>query len=362
MGTFGIISADSHVYEPPDLWARYLEPAFRSRAPRIIQEGDAEKIVFDGMEPMTFGLNAAAGMKSEEMKRGARHADGPRGGWDPHARVKDMDLDGVDAELLYPSLFGIYRIPDPEYKFACFRAYNDWLADLCGAYPKRLAGAGLVAIEAIEAAVQELRRIARKGLRSASITCSPPEDQPFSHPRYEPFWREAEALGIPLSLHAITQSKQDARPSEFMVSYSISPVVTQESIATFIASGVLERYPKLTVVSVENDTGWAGTFLRRLDHAFERHRFWSGSGTRLTMRPSEYFHRQVYLTFQDDKPGLAARYFIGVDNLLWASDYPHSDSTWPESHRFIQQQMGDLPEIERRKIVHDNAAKLYGFA
>lgn len=362
MGKFNVISSDSHVYEPPDLWAKYIAPEYRSRAPRVVRDGETDKYVIEGLEPAPFALNAAAGKKSEVLSNRGKHEEGPRGGWDPHARIKDMDLDGVDAEVLYPSLFNLFRIPNPEYQLACFRAYNDWMADLCSVYPQRMTGVALLPIDDTEAAVGELRRTAKKGLRSATIACAPKDERPFSDPRYEPLWAEAEAMGMPIALHAITEARREATSAEFLVMYSTSPVITQRSIATFIASGVLERHPKLKIVSVENDIGWAGTFLRRLDHAFNRHRFWSGSGTRLTMRPSDYFHRQVLMTFQEDKPGIAARYHIGVDNLMWASDYPHSDSTWPESRRFIQEQFGDLPEAERRKIVHDNAARLYGLS
>ena len=362
MGTFGVISADSHVYEPPHLWPQYIDPEFKDRAPHVIQDGADEKYVIDGLGASTFGLNAMAGKKSEDLSPGSKHAEGPRGGWDPEARVKDMDLDGIDAEVLYPSMFNLFRVPDSAYQAACFRAYNDWLADLCGSHPERLTGVGLIPLEDADSGAGELRRVAKKGLRSGMIACAARDDRPFSDPSYDPLWAEAEALGMPIALHAITEAQRQGAGYEFMVTYSTMPVITQRSLAVFIAGGVLERYPNLKIVSVENDIGWAGTFLRRLDHAFERHRFWSGSGTRLSKRPSEYFQGQVLMTFQEDKPGIAARDFIGVDSLMWASDHPHSDSTWPESRRFIQEQFGDLPGEERDKIVRGNAAALYGLS
>jgi len=131
------------------------------------------------------------------------------------------------------------------------------------------------------------------------------------------------------------------------------------SLTTLLAYGVLERFPGLKLVSAENDIGWVATYKARLDHAYERHRFWSDTGNKLKMLPSEYVNRQAYLTFMYDKPGVDNRHHIGVDKIMWASDYPHSDATWPESDKFIQWQFGGLPADERRKIICDNAKALY---
>ncbi|MBM3947602.1 MAG: amidohydrolase, partial [SAR202 cluster bacterium] len=238
----------------------------------------------------------------------------------------------------------------------------DWIADFCASHPDRLAGAGVISLEDIGLAVQQLRLVARKGLRTGAITHAPPEDQPYSHPRYEPFWAAAEEIGIPISLHAVTAARRRRMQSqEFMVFYPSAVVDIQYSLSHIIVSGVLERHPRLKLVSVENDIGWVGTYLARIDHAYERHRHWTGSGKRLPARPSEYFRRGVSLTFQFDKPGVETRHHVGVDNIMWASDYPHSDTTWPRSREFIQWQFGDLPEVERHKIICGNAAKLYSF-
>ena len=360
MKKLGVVSADSHILEPPDLWRKYIEPAFRHRAPKIVSGPAGDKFIVDGLDPISISLVTAANTKPEETKADIRQSERIAGGFDPKARVKDMDLDGIDAEVLYPSLFALYTLTDVPYQAACFRAYNDWIADFCAAVPGRLAGSARTGLEDVDVAVRELRRVAKKGLKTIAITHAPPPDQPYSHPRYEPLWAAAEETGIPISLHAVTSArKKGFGPGEFLVFYSTAPVDIQTSLAHIIVSGVLERHPKLKLVSVENDIGWVGTWLGRLDHAFERHRFWSASGTKLPMKPSEYFHRSIYLTFQADKPGVENRKFVGVDNIMWASDYPHSDTTWPRSREFIQWQFGDLPEEERYKIVCGNAARLY---
>ncbi len=361
MVSYDVVSADSHVYEPPDLWSRYIDPAFRSRAPHFVRQDGADLFVVDGFAPKFIGVQASAGLRSEELRRDGRHDQGRRGGWDPHARVKDMDTDGVAAEVLYPTLaLGLYRIKDVDYQLACMRAYNDWLADHCAAYPDRIVGVGLVPLADVEAGVAELRRLRDRGLRGAAITSMPRVDQPFHDPRYDPFWAEAQALDVPISLHVFSEDREGMQAGDFIVRYSFAPARIQETLATFISFGVLERFPKLQLISVENDIGWAGTYLARLDHAFERHRHWTGSGTRLTMRPSDYFRRQVFLTFMVDKAGVDNRAHVGIDNIMWASDYPHPDSTWPDSQKFIEMQFAGVPAAERRKIVAENACRLYG--
>ncbi len=355
-----IVSADSHVYEPADLFVEYIDPEYRSRAPRIVRHGDVDKWQLEGVPLRNVGLVTAAGMRPEEIRDDIRHEEGRRGGWDPHARVEDMDVDGVDAEVLYPSLFPMFRIPDKGLKSASLRAYNDWLADMCAAYPDRLIGIGLIHLHDIEAAVQELRRVAGKGLRGVGIHSLPPDERPFGDPVYDPFWAEAQDTRTPISLHLFTHDVGErAQPKHPMASYVTAPVEVQEALATLIGAGVLERFPELKFISVEADIGWMPTFLARMDHYFQRHRFHRGTSQDLTMAPSDYFHRQVYATFIQDKPGVDNRHHIGVENIMWSSDYPHSDSTWPESRKFIDLQFGGLPEEDRRKIICDNAAGLY---
>lgn len=358
---YHVVSADSHVVEVPDIWANYMDLAFRSRAPRVVNQGGKDTWIVEGLEsrPLPM-LVSMAGVKSENLKTEGRLEDLHKGGWDPHARIKDMDLDGMDAEVLYTSMFNLFRIPDPVYKSAVFRAYNDWLADYCHAYPDRLIGIGLIALDDIETAVAELRRMAQKGLRGAAIPSLPRLDQSYGDPRYEPFWAEAQELEMPLSLHVNTsEATIIPQTPEYIVNFTMFLAQIQMSVATFIACGVLERFPRLKLVSAENDIGWAATYKARMDHAYERHHHWTHTGSRLKMLPSAYMDRQVYLTFMYDKPGVDNRQHIGVNNIMWASDYPHSDATWPESRKFIEWQFGGIPEADRRKIVCDNARALY---
>lgn len=276
-----------------------------------------------------------------------------------------MALDGVTAEVLYTTLgFRQFWLGDAALQRACFRVYNDWLAEYCAYAPKQLAGLALISLYDIEAAVQELHRCAKLGLRGALIWCLPPEDRPYSSPDYDPFWAAAQEAQLPISLHGITGMGPESHftvrvPTDRYVRSLIISHEVQRSITVLIFSGVLERFPRLRIVSAENEAGWLPFFLQKLDQANDEYRYLFP--TDLTMKPSDYFRRQVYATFIDDPVGVTCRHFIGVDNIMWSSDYPHTVSTWPNSQEVVARDFQDVPDDERQKIVRDNAAQLYGF-
>jgi predicted TIM-barrel fold metal-dependent hydrolase len=212
----------------------------------------------------------------------------------------------------------------------------------------------------VTAGVAELERARRLGLRGALIWSSAPDDRPYSDPSYEPFWDAAEAAGTPLSLHLGTGATPLAGTAGMLaVAYMFTHHAAQRSLAQMIFGGVFERHPELRAVSVENDVGWIPHWLERIDHAGEKFRAFH---PHLTLRPSEYFRRQVAATFQEDRIGIRLRDTLGSGALLWASDYPHTDSTWPHSRAVVARDFADVPGDELRAIVHDNAARLYGFA
>ena len=360
MSNAQVISSDSHVYEPGEMWSRLIDPKFRDRAPRIERQGEVDRFIVDGLPPHPIGAQAVAGRDPKLFTKEGKHEDGRKGGWEPNARLVDMDKDGVAAEVLYPTLaFSMYRIGDLDYRVACMDAYNRWMAEFCNAGKGRLIGLGLVSLHDIESAQRQLKDIASLGLKGACITAVAPEDKPFGHADYEPFWAAAQDSQTPLSLHVFTESKATQESADFLVRYSVVPARIQQTITTFISYGVLEKFPGLKLVSVEVDVGWIPNYLQRIDHAFERHRHWTGTGQRLTMQPSEYFRRQVNATFMEDRAGVLLRHQAGLHNIMWASDYPHADSTWPNSQKVIAAQFEGVPEDEKRRITHDNVLDLY---
>jgi uncharacterized protein len=281
--------------------------------------------------------------------------------WDPELRIKDQERDGVSGEVLYPSLgMRLFQMEDGELRAACFGAYNDWLADYCAYDPRRLAGVAMVSLDDPLAGVEELRRAAKKGLRGAMIWGAAPAERPYSDPSYDPFWAVAHDLGMPLSLHILTERRGGSDFQSVMKGYPALHHAVERSLTEIIFAGVLERFPNLRFVSVENDIGWIPHFLQRLDHAFEKYRYLEKET--ISNPPSYYFRRQVAATFQDDRVGVVMRSFIGVKSLMWGSDFPHSDSTWPNSQAVLEEHTKNLTLEERNWICHDNVAELYGLS
>jgi predicted TIM-barrel fold metal-dependent hydrolase len=370
-----LVSADSHVNEPGDLWVERIDKAFRDRAPRVVDNLPGRQpgsyLVLEDIPPIHLTQGLGAGKKPEELPnffQQTTYKDARRGGWDPAERLKDMELDGVEAEVIYTTLgFRQFWFKDAALQQACFRAYNDWLAEYCSYAPKQLAGLALISLYDIEEAVRELHRCRQMGLKGAMIWASPPEDRPYSSPLYDPFWAAAQDLHMPLSLHAITGMGPESQATRTM-GREIQPVdrylraVTgadevKRTLTVFIFSGVLERFPGLKLVSAENNVGWLPFVIQRWDQAHATSRYMQT--TPLKLRPSEYFHRQVYATFIDDSVGVENRHQIGIDNIMWSSDYPHTASTWPHSQDIVARDFKDVPAEEKWKIVRENVTALY---
>ena len=363
-----LISADSHVTEPPELWTRRIDKEFRDRAPRtaetVIDGKAGTYFLCDGLAPRTIAHGIGCDNTAEELPEFFEDLTLDRaraGGWDPAARVKDMDTDGVDAEVLYTTYgFRLFWLEDARFQEACFRAYNDWLAEFCRHDPKRLIGLGLISLYDLDNAVKELERCARLGLRGVLIWCSPPADQPYSSRSYDRFFATAQDLGMPISLHAVTGMGPESQwfGDDRYLHFMYFPIEVQRSLTTLICSGVLERFPQLKLVSAENDIGWIPHFLQRLDGLQElfRHLY----PRPMNLKASEYFYRQVFATFISDPVGISQRHRAGVENIMWSSDYPHVGCTWPKSLEIVDRETAKLPRAEVAKIVGENAARLYG--
>ncbi len=366
-----VLSSDSHVFEPPDLWTKRIDAAFRHRAPRMVRVDGADEIVIEDNQVLSgIGLISNAGARFEHPEtisgRG-RFEDVHRGGYDPDQHLKDMALDGVSGEILYPSqgLF-YFRIADGALMSAIFRAYNDWLAEFCASDPSRLKGIAMINLDDVGDGVRELERAAKLGLAGAMISELPLEERRYDHPDYEPFWAAAESLGLPLSLHTATRRQGKIRGTGPKTLRDASSRATKAfgpatSMCDMIFSGVFERYPRLRLAIVEFELSWAPHLLDSMDYTYrERHeeaivRFKDG------MRPSDFFHRNVVLSFQEDAVGIRLRDVIGVDNMMWGSDYPHSESTFPQSRKILADILAGVPEHEQAKIVGANTARVYGF-
>jgi predicted TIM-barrel fold metal-dependent hydrolase len=362
--SFPLISADSHVTEPSGCYVDHIDPAFRARAPRLRHlEGVGDVFEIDGMKrPVPMGLVAAAGKPAHEIRiQGTRFEDMHRGGWDPAARLADQDRDGVAAEVIYPTVgMVLCNHPDFDYKKACFDAYNRWIAGYCSGAPERLLGVGQTAMRTPAEGIEDLRAIRDLRLRGVMLPGNPAVED-YHTAAYDPFWAAAVEVGLPLAFHILT-SRSDGTWTRGPAMNGFLAIIRgcQDILGTLILGGVFERHPDLRVVCVEADAGWVPHYMYRMDHAYARHRYWLPAGQALSRRPSEYFRQNVYVTFQDDSVAFQTADLMNWRRLLWANDFPHSDSTWPESRRVLAEQTAALSPEQRRAIVCDNAAALYG--
>jgi uncharacterized protein len=371
--TIPCISADSHVTEPPGTYVDRIDPAYRDRAPRLANHdalGDV-MLIDNGLSLVPFWLVAAAGRPTEEvvLDSGRTFDELHRGGWDPEARLTDQDTDGVVAEVVYPSVgMLLCNHPDADYQRACFNAYNEWIAEFCAFAPDRLIGIGQTALRDPAEGIRDLEAIKALGLRGVMLPGVPPSVNAthgggdYDDPMYDEFWDAVVELGLPPSFHILT-SKSDTPFSPNIRGPKLNNFMAiirgnQDIIGTLIFGAVFERHPELRVVCVEADAGWVPHYMYRADHAYDRHRNWLTAGE-LSRRPSEYFHDNVYLTFQDDWVAFRSAHLMNVERLLWANDFPHSDATWPESQHLLAEHAAVLSEHDRRRILHDNTAELY---
>jgi predicted TIM-barrel fold metal-dependent hydrolase len=369
MPPYKLISSDSHVTEPADLWQKRIDPKFRHRAPFLAHEEHGDQWYVDGNLKFGVPSNVQAGVRFDDPSRISLEGryEGPHmRGLDPDSHVQDLDLDGVAGAVLYPSQgLSLYLVPDGELVSACFRAYNDYVAEFCRPYPDRLKGIGMINVDDVGDAVRELQRVARMGLAGVMIPIAP-LDPPYTHPDYEPVWAACQDLALPISLHTGA-----IRATTFVdvIALNLDPVrmtnkevKAREALAAMIFSGVFERYPKLKCGSVEFEVGWAPFFIERMDYYYKErpagHRGYRFKGDAL---PSDFFHKNVFISFQEDELGMQLRHHIGVDNLLWGSDYPHAESTFPRSREIVERILTGVPHEEKVKIAGENAARVYQF-
>jgi len=361
MSDYPIISADSHITEAPTTYTDYIDRAWLDRAPRIQSSDKGDIYWIDGNKiPVPLGIVAAAGKPAEQIRMlGTRFEDLHRGGWDPQARLADQARDGVAAEIIYPTVgMAICNHRDVDYKRACFEAYNRWIAEYCSAHPQRLLGCGQTAMRTPDEGIADLQAIKASGLRGVMMPGHPGVED-YDSTVYDEFWEAAVALGLPLSFHILTT--RDSAPTRGPRMNAFLSVIRgcQDIMGTMVLGGVFERHPKLRIVCVEADAGWVPHYMYRMDHAFKRHRNWLPPGQELSKLPSEYFAENIYTTFQDDWVAFKTVNLMNWHRLMWANDFPHSDSTWPWSQEMLAEHANDLTPEQRRAILCDNVAELY---
>jgi uncharacterized protein len=370
-----LISCDDHLdlnQMPADLWTSRLPEAWRDRAPHIEQRNGRALWICDG-ENWGAWLGQPSGPGGPKPIFTALD----RGGVDwterrpcvARSRLEDMDRDGVYAHVLFGPVTSI-RHADTGLRDACYSAYNDWLEEFCASAPERLLGVPMLP-PSPESALQELRRLAGKGCFKQANLQIAVVDPPIRDSRWEPLFALLEETGMILAFHvtvfASASNAFDPLKGSPGATFLHAKMFVEQFLDPFVdlfAFGILERHPRLRIVIAESGAGWLPWVVEELDYRhwrlWEAEEYWSDKGgIALKTKPSELFKRQVYVTFQQSPVAMRLLEFYG-DNLLWASDYPHPDSIWPNSRRTIEQTMGHLPAQTIKKITCDNAARLYG--
>ena len=378
-----VVDADGHIMEPSDLWEKNLEPKFKSRALRIRKDEDGlEYMEIDGnkskiMQGGTFGGYSGIGATAEEreqiwFKSGGIDYEDARfpGAKDPHERIKWMDERGIDVSILYPSM-GISwqtECSDPKLAAAYCRVYNDWLADFCSAYSDRLVAVAQVSLMNVEGAVDEIRRVAKLGMRSVYLFSHPANGIRYGDPYYDPFWAEAQELDMPVAIHVSHTPKfvghdlyeQDAGAGRGAgeIRWFHGMMINGDCVLAFttmFAGAVFERFPRLKVGVVETGCGWVPHWLGWMDSKYDMLRFES----KMKRPPSEYFERQCFVSGEPDEWTFAATaQLVGAHKLVWGSDYPHVEGH-AEPMTDLRKTLTDLSENDQQKILGDNAMALY---
>jgi uncharacterized protein len=358
-----IVDADGHVVEPAAAWAGLPD----EHRVRVVPDGHGyEHVVVGDTEILAVPLGnlARPGSTFDDPSTFRPLAEAQPGGWDPVARLADMDAEGIDQAVLYPSI-GLYMsvLDDPTAAVAVARAYNDWLAAYCAASDRRLFGAAMLPLQDPPAAATELRRAVNElGFVAGFVRPNPCLGRSLSHRAYDVVWSAAEEFGVPIGVHegssVIVPTLGADRPFNPMVLHAVSHSFEEMlALAQLIAFGVLERHPGLRVVFLESSGGWGPFWLERLDEQAES---FGGFCPDMKLRPSEYFARQCAISFEVDErtlPALAP--FVGAERIVWGSDYPHHDATFPGAVDAIRATVAACTTAVQAKVLGLNARGIY---
>jgi predicted TIM-barrel fold metal-dependent hydrolase len=374
MAAAQIFSVDDHLVEPPDVFTDRVPTRFRDRAPRIeLVDDGTERWAFDGQLHAQIGLNAVVGRPKEEWSlEPANFSDMRRGCWDPDARIVDMDTDGVWASMHYPSLIAGFagtmfsRCSDPELGLACVQAWNDWhIEEWVGERTDRFVPLQLPWLLDPEVAADEIRRNAARGFKAVSFLENPVDVQlPSMHTNHwDPFLAACEETGTVVALHCASSgwsaSRSPYAPLELLT--TLFPVNALVTCADWLWSGVPVRFPNLKICLAESGIDWVPMLINRIDYIMDHSATGLASWPDPTLHPTEVLRRNFWYGVIDLTTSLVLRHHIGVDRIVIESDYPHADSTWPDTSTRVAIALSDLPTDEIDAIMWRNASELFDF-
>lgn len=372
----GFISADDHVQEHPEVWTKRMSKAkWGDRIPHVERQADgSERWLIDGKKADLRGVALAGAAMPDRAREPQRWADVPKVAYMPKERLAAMDVDGVDYSVLYPTVAGrageaFSTLTDTDLELACCEAYNDWLIEEWASVSPRFIPQCIIPMAPTDAAAKEIRRAVAKGHRGVVMPSVPMMIRKVPHINeadYDPIWAACEELNVPVCFHSGATREIQFPPYEaFSTELAAAleaitrPVSSVLIVANFLYSRILHRYPKLKVIFSETSLAWGAYELELADHQFERQRI---NTEGYDLKPSDLFKRNCHLVGWFDSTGIKTRQHLGLNTILWSTNFPQSTSTWPESHKSIERCFEGVPANERRQMLVDNTAKLYNLA
>lgn len=365
-----LVSVDDHVVEHPNVWSDRLPAKFQEAGPKITELDSGHQMwLFEGNLMPNIGLNAVAGKDPKEFGMDpVRFDEMLPGCYQVEDRVKDMDLDGVHVQMCFPTFPGFaggtfFNAQDKDLALACLQAWNDFMLDeWCGAHPDRFIPMMLVPFWDVEASVAEVQRTVAKGAKAISFTEAPHRLglPSFHSDHWDPFFAAAQDAEMPLCMHFGSGGAPEvASDANFAVAIALFGMNSQFTTVDLVFSPVFHKFPKLKVALSEGGTGWIPYVVERLDYVWERHRYYTGVNQ--DARPSDLFREHIFGCFIADQAGIDQRHVIGIENIMFEGDYPHSDSNFPASRKKLADALLDVPDDEARLIAEDNARRVFNF-
>jgi len=378
------VDADQHLNPDQTFWVNYLPQRLRDLAPRVEHGDDADYIVFEGRRSKYNIIGSQAGRKAQDYKMEGRVSDIRLGNYDAAARIADMDMDGVDAAILYGG--GPLGTTNMDLYIESFRAYNRYLKDFCDYDRKRLVGVAYIPMRDVDESVKMLREAAEMGFTSvnipgfpqradttralsntgasesmapqaAALTGDPGQEKQYDDPEWDRFWAAAVDLDMTITVHLGGRIVRFTNKRRFLSDLLMSKFSMGEVIAILIFGGVFDRFPKLRFATIESGGGWTAFASDYMDRTWEKQRYWLGS--ELKNPPSFYMDQNIWTSFIHDRVAIENRNLPGAKNVMWSTDYPHSETTFPDSQNWIERLFQGVPEADKHMILSERARRLF---
>jgi predicted TIM-barrel fold metal-dependent hydrolase len=376
-----IFDADAHIDPPYDMWKDYLPNALKDRAPVIEHGEDCDYVVFEGNRRPVLMVNNQAGREGKDFKMLKGRQSDKRNTYDPVKRLADMDLDGIDAAILFGG--GPLGTFDNELYIASYEAYNRWVMDWASNAPHRLFPVGYVPMRDIDETIDHVKRLAKLGFRAINMPAFPQNPDAWKtssgvkalkegqvaaltgdakgamqyyQPEFDKLWKVLCDEGLVITYHLGARTTRYGEKQFFLPDMPMSKTAMAEPIGIFIFNCIFDRFPDLRIASMESGVGWFAWFTEYCDRTWEKQRFWTES--KLKNPPSYYMDHNVWGSFIQDRTGILNRNLPGGRNILWSSDYPHSETTFPRSHAVIERDFEGVPDADVRDIICNNAKRL----